>query len=96
MTKANSNHCELSIIVPVYNAEASLPTLFDDLKLLPATRVQIVLTNDGSRDNSLTLCRAFEADRDNVVVIDQPNAGASVARNSAMAKAVGVYTGFCD
>jgi glycosyltransferase involved in cell wall biosynthesis len=96
MTIGRSTHCDLSLIVPVYNAEASLPTLLDDLKLFPATRVQIVLTNDGSRDNSLTLCRAFEAERDNVVVINQPNAGVSVARNAAMAKAVGSYTGFCD
>ena len=51
MTIGQSTHCDLSLIVPVYNAEASLPTLLDDLKLFPATRVQIVLTNDGSRDN---------------------------------------------
>jgi glycosyltransferase involved in cell wall biosynthesis len=88
--------CDLSIVVPVYNAEASLPALLDDLQLCPATRVQIVLSNDGSKDNSLALCLAFEARRDNVIVIDQPNGGSSVARNAAMEQTVGAYTGFCD
>ena len=96
MPIAKSNSVDLSLIVPVYNAAANLPALLDDLKLLPAARVQIVLINDGSEDNSLTLCRAFKGGRDNVEVIDQANAGVSVARNAGMAKAVGVYTGFCD
>ena len=96
MTIANSNSVNLSLIVPVYNGAANLPALLDDLKLLPAARVQIVLINDGSTDNSLTLCHDFKGGRDNVEVIDQANAGVSVARNAGMAKAVGVYTGFCD
>ncbi len=79
MTIVQVAQCELTMIPPVYNVEASLPALLDDLRLFPVACVQIMLTNDGSTDNSLALCRAFEAKRDNVKVIDQANAGVSVA-----------------
>lgn len=62
---------DLSVVVPVYNASGSLPTLFKHFQALPADRVEILLVNDGSRDDSLATCHGFEEARDNVTVIDQ-------------------------
>jgi undecaprenyl-phosphate 4-deoxy-4-formamido-L-arabinose transferase len=48
----------LSIVVPVYNGAASVPTLVAELGALEAPGgLELVLVNDGSRDNSLQACR---------------------------------------
>ncbi|MCM2130264.1 glycosyltransferase [Larsenimonas rhizosphaerae] len=87
---------DLSVVVPVYNAIGSLPTLFEHLQALPADRVQILLVNDGSKDDSLATCRGFEKECDNVTVMDQPNGGVSAARNAGLRAARGRYVAFCD
>ncbi len=64
----------VSIIIPVYNEEANLPTLFARIyPVLDALgrRYEIVFTNDGSADRSLELLRAQHAARPDVTrVID--------------------------
>jgi undecaprenyl-phosphate 4-deoxy-4-formamido-L-arabinose transferase len=50
----------LSIVVPVYNGAASVPTLVEALATLDVPGgLEIVLVNDGSPDNSLAVCRAL-------------------------------------
>jgi undecaprenyl-phosphate 4-deoxy-4-formamido-L-arabinose transferase len=55
------SHPEVSVIIPVYNEEAGLQTLFD--RLYPAldalgTSYEVVFINDGSRDRSAAMLRA--------------------------------------
>ena len=65
---------ELSIVIPVYNEELNLPTLFTRLyPVLDALgrRYEIIFTNDGSADRSIELLRAQYAARPDVTrVID--------------------------
>lgn len=75
---------EISVIVPVYNEEAGLPTLFD--RLYPAldalnTSYEIVFINDGSRDRSAALLRAQFQQRPEVtrVILLAANAGQHMA-----------------
>lgn len=51
---------ELSVVIPVYNGAASVPTLVDALRLLDVPgRLEIILVNDYSSDDSLDVCRAL-------------------------------------
>jgi undecaprenyl-phosphate 4-deoxy-4-formamido-L-arabinose transferase len=78
------SHPEVSVIIPVYNEEAGLQTLFD--RLYPAldalgTRYEVVFINDGSRDRSAALLRRqFQARPDVTrVVLLAANAGQHMA-----------------
>lgn len=88
---------QISIIVPVYNTEKYLrecvgsiiaQTIFD--------RIEIILVDDGSADNSSDICNNFARKYDNMAVIHQANAGVSAARNAGIEKARGKYIGFVD
>ncbi len=64
---------DISIVIPVYNEEANLPTLFERLcKAMDALgrSWEVIFTNDGSKDRSGELLREFAATRNNVKIID--------------------------
>ena len=88
----------LSLIVPVYNVEAYLQKCVESLlnQDLPVTDYEIILVDDGSKDNSGLLCDKFAQAHDNIRVIHQPNMGLSAARNTGLAEARGKYIQFVD
>lgn len=61
-----------------------------------AVDVEFIFVNDGSSDNTLSILREIKAKDNRVVIIDQNNAGVSVARNSALAIAKGEYVYLLD
>jgi undecaprenyl-phosphate 4-deoxy-4-formamido-L-arabinose transferase len=78
------SHPEVSVIIPVYNEEAGLQTLFD--RLYPAldalgTSYEVIFVNDGSRDRSAAMLRAQFQQRPDVtrVVLFAANAGQHMA-----------------
>jgi len=87
---------DLSVVIPVYNTGEHLPALFEQLQQFPAHRVDIILVNDGSRDNSKALCEAIAAERDYFHLIDKPNGGVSSARNAGIEALASRYVWFCD
>lgn len=88
------NH-KISIVVPVYNAEAFVSRAIDNL-LGQEVEKEIILVNDGSKDNSLSILRDYESRYDCIRVIDQPNSGVSVARNAGIDAAIGDFLVFVD
>lgn len=86
---------KVSVIVPVYNAEKYLEKCVNSIVNQTYKNLEIILINDGSKDNSLALCKKFNADA-RVVVIDQENRGAAGARNSGISIATGDYISFVD
>lgn len=89
----------LSLLTPVYNAEAFLPTLIDAVEALCALhprRVEWVVVNDGSTDASLILLRAATSRITTLRLIDRPNAGVAVARNAALETARGKFVWYVD
>ena len=77
-----------SIIIPVYNAEKYLDTCISGLlnqTLSFEEYVELILVNDGSKDNSKEVCEKYvEKYPDNVVYVEQENAGPSAARNKGL------------
>lgn len=87
---------KLSIIVPVYNAEKYLDRCVNSLLNQTYKNLEVILVNDGSKDNSLSICKAFAQKDDRVIVFDKENGGAASARNLGIKNASGYYIGFCD
>ena len=86
----------VSVIIPVYNARKYLDTCLDSLLGQSYAKLEIILVNDGSRDDSLALCRARAMQDARIVVVDQQNAGPGAARNAGIALAKGEYILFSD
>ncbi len=88
----------LSIIVPVYNTSQFLGRCVDSLlhQGLDEADYEIVLVNDGSKDNSLEICRDYASRYPNVKVVDKENGGVSSARNSGVQIAQGEFVCFVD
>lgn len=89
---------DISVIVPVYNAEPVLAQGLGNLLNQTKQNIQVILINDASTDGSLRILNdAKNAFGERVVVIDLPvNGGPGVARNAGLDAACGEYIGFMD
>lgn len=86
----------ISIVVPVYNAEKTLDRCVCSLLAQTYENLEILLVNDGSKDGSLALCRAYAEKDSRIRVIDKENGGVSSARNAGLDAATGRLVMFCD
>ncbi|WP_455485182.1 glycosyltransferase family 2 protein [Gemella sp.] len=86
----------ISIVVPVYNVAPYLNLCLESIANQTYPHFEVLLINDGSRDNSKDICLEF-AERDNrFKYIEQKNAGLSVARNTGILNATGEYITLID
>ena len=86
----------VSIIVPIYNAASTLSRCIESVQAQTYNHFELILINDGSKDESLSICRYY-AEKDNrIIVLDQPNGGVASARNAGLAVAKGEYLYFID
>ena len=81
----------VSIVIPCYNAAATLAATL--ASAIPENPAQIIIIDDGSRDDTLAIARAHEPA---VSVISGPNRGASLARNTGIAAACEPWIVFLD
>jgi len=87
----------LSIIVPVYNAELWLARCLDSLINQTIKDIEIIVIDDKSTNDSLTIIRKYERQDSRIKAITlEKNGGVSVARNTGLAIASGKYIGFVD
>ena len=86
----------LSVIVPVYNAAATLEKCAASVLDQAPEAAELILVDDGSADDSPALCDRLAAQDGRVRVIHQKNGGASAARNAGLAAAKGRYVQFVD
>jgi len=86
----------ISICIPVYNAEKYLRRLLDSILAQTCGDYEVIMTDDGSTDNSYAICREY-ANKDNRFrLFKQENTGASAARNKCIENAKGEYITFAD
>lgn len=86
----------VSIIVPVYNAEATIRRCVDSILDQKYSDFELLLVDDGSTDASGAICDAYAARDGRVRVFHQENSGVSAARNWALDHASGDYLQFLD
>jgi len=84
----------VSILIPCYNAERWLAPTLESALAQTWPHLEIIVVNDGSTDRSLSIARPYEGR--GLRVLDQPNRGASAARNAAFAACRGEWIEFLD
>ena len=82
---------KFSIIVPVYNTEKYLKRCLDSIKGQTFSDYEVILVNDGSKDNSKDIIEKYP-----YKAINQKNQGLSMARNNGVKEAKGEYIIFLD
>ena len=86
----------ISVIVPVYNVEDYLKEAIESVMKQSYKNIEIILIDDGSKDNSGIICDEYAKKDDRIKVIHQENKGLSGARNTGLANANGEYIMFLD
>lgn len=86
----------ISVIVPVYNVAKYLRECLDSVLGQDHDKLEVILIDDGSKDESGRICDEYAAKDSRVRVIHQENAGAAAAKNAGLRIAVGEYLSFVD
>ncbi len=86
----------VSVIVAVYNIEEYLPRCVDSILAQTYRNLEIILVDDGSKDQSGSICDSYAEKDRRIKVIHKKNGGLSDARNAGMDAASGEYIGFVD
>lgn len=87
---------KITIIVPVYNVEKYLADCLNSLVNQTMPDIEIICVNDGSNDGSLDVLKRYASHDERIILINQPNSGVSVARNTALKHVKGEYYMFVD
>ena len=87
---------DVSVIVPIYNAENTLIRCVETIQAQTHTNIDIILVNDGSSDSSGAICDELAEKDERVRVIHQLNGGVSSARNAGIQAATTPYICFVD
>ena len=89
---------DLTIIVPLYNSEKFIHSCVNGvLSQKTQYTFQVILVNDGSKDQTLTIAEEYQnQNQDKVFVVNQVNGGISSARNTGIKSAKGKYIAFID
>lgn len=86
----------ISVIVPVYNVADYLSQAVESILNQDYEKLEVILIDDGSKDDSGAVCDRY-ADRDpRVKVIHQQNGGAAAAKNAGLRIATGEFLSFVD
>lgn len=87
---------KISIIVPVYNTSQYLNKCFDSILLQNYKNIELIVINDGSTDNSLSIINEYKKKDNRIIVIDKENSGQADCRNIGIDTATGDYLMFVD
>lgn len=86
----------ISVIVPVYNGQDYLEKCIESIEGQTYENLEIIIVNDGSTDDTGTVCVRLKEKFENVRVITTEDVGVSAARNAGMDAARGVFLTFVD
>lgn len=87
---------KISVIVPVYNSEGYVAKTIESLMRQTLNEIEIILVDDGSKDNSGKICDEYAKMDERILVLHKENGGLADARNAGMKVAKGKYTMFLD
>ena len=86
----------VSIILPVYNAQSHLARCLSSICAQTYQNLEIIVLNDGSKDQSLPVCEEFRKKDSRIILVDKANSGVSDTRNLGLKLATGEYIQFVD
>lgn len=86
----------VSIILPVYNAQSHLARCVGSICAQTYRNIEIIILNDGSKDQSLPVCEEFRQKDARILLVDKANSGVSDTRNLGLKLASGKYVEFVD
>ena len=81
----------ISVVVPVYNVAKYLKKSIESIVNQTYTNLEIILVDDGSKDESGEICEDYSLKDSRIIVIHKPNGGLSDARNAGIKQAKGEY-----
>ena len=86
----------VSVIVPVYNVEHYLDDCLTSILLQEFVDFECILVNDGSTDNSASICEKYQKKDSRFRLLNQTNSGATMARFNGVKSAIGEWIMFVD
>ena len=86
----------ISLIIPCYNVAKTLPRTLNSVREQSYKNLEIIIVNDGSKDNTLEVATKYATIDPRIRLITQDNSGVSVARNNGLRNANGEYIMFLD
>lgn len=86
----------VSIILPVYNAQNHLARCVGSICAQTYRNIEIIILNDGSKDQSLPVCEEFRQKDPRILLVDKANSGVSDTRNLGLKLVSGKYVEFVD
>jgi len=87
---------EVSIVIPIYNVEHYIAKTIESVQHQDFELYEIILVDDGSRDNSGVICDQYALNDSRIVAIHQANGGVMSARFAGVGAARGKYIAFLD
>lgn len=86
----------VSVIIPAFNCEKSIKSTVDSIITSGLTDFEIVIVNDGSTDDTASVCNMLCSQYSFIKYSEQKNGGVSAARNKGISLATGEYIMFYD
>lgn len=86
----------ITVIVPVYNGEKYLIETIEEIRNQTHKNLEIFLIDDGSKDNSLSICKYFERIDSRIKVFTQKNKGISMTMKRGVLMSNANYIARCD
>ena len=87
---------KVSVIIPAYNSEKTIKRCIESIILQNRADVEIIIINDGSTDETDSICKVLQTEHENIIYITKENGGVSSARNSGLSVATGEFVMFVD
>lgn len=92
----DANNRKVSVITPLYNGERFVAQTIESVFAQTYQDWEMLIINDGSKDNGPAICREYAARDARIKVFDQPNGGSASARNNGIRRAEGRYIVLLD
>lgn len=86
----------VSVVIPAYNAAAFIENCIESILNQSYPHFEIVVINDGSKDNTLEILNRLAEKDKRIRVFSQKNGGVSAARNTALTKVRGEFLTYVD
>lgn len=87
---------KVSIVLPIYNVESYLETCVQSVRNQTYQNIEIILVDDGAKDNSGKICDQLALEDSRILVVHKENGGLSSARNAGYKIATGKYLMYID